>query len=134
MMGRHLTAALRRTVHLALAATVAVLLGSDAWAQDPAAPGPARPAEQPPAPAVPDAPEVNPILGNMRIRGFADVSFGRPPQEKLPDDGLPGSSTPFRLRIWNSSSRPGYPSSGASSRTPCSPPTSPTSPRPNSTA
>jgi hypothetical protein len=46
---------------------------------------------------IPLEPAPSAILSNMRIRGYADVGFGNPPQEKLPEGGLQHSKRSFQI-------------------------------------
>jgi hypothetical protein len=88
-----------------------LLLGGAAVAQDRPVTSPettpvdqaAKPVAQvvtvpPPDPAVQEAPREGPsLLSSMKIRGYADVSFGKPPQEKLPEGGLQNSKDSFQI-------------------------------------
>src|SRR5258705_13869795 len=103
----------RRLVCATLATLAAVLLlGSPALAQEPATNSQAAPAGEaarpeaqvatPPAPVtaaqeVPQEPAPSSVLPIMRIRGYADVSFGKPQQEKLPEGGLQNSKSSFQI-------------------------------------
>jgi len=98
----------RRLVSTAVAMSAAVLLlASMAEAQDP----PLLPSSQTaevaqiatttaePAAAAQELPQPTPssVLSNMRIRGYADVGFGKPLQEKLPEGGLQDSKNSFQI-------------------------------------
>lgn len=88
----------RRSVNIALAAAAAiVLIGGSARAQVPDATEPstsARPAAQDQAAPAP-APTSG--LSTIRFRGYSDVGFGRPLQEKLPHGGLQESKYSFQI-------------------------------------
>ena len=104
----------RRSVCVTLAPSAAVLLlGDAAQAQDPPVTNPpiapaaqtATPEAQvvttpPPSPAAAETAQElapNAMLSNMRIRGYADVGFGKPLQEKLPAGGLQSSKNSFQI-------------------------------------
>jgi hypothetical protein len=53
--------------------------------------------QDPPAPEAPPERAMTSLLSNMRIRGYADVGFGRPLQEKLPAGGLQQSKYSFQI-------------------------------------
>jgi hypothetical protein len=56
------------------------------------APPPAAAAQE-----IPQEPSPGFALSNMRIRGYADVGMGKPPQEKLPNGGLQNSKNSFQI-------------------------------------
>lgn len=76
---------------LALVAALWPLAGT-ARAQTAAPPAPVPAAQEPPR----EAP-ANSVLSNMRLRGYGDVGFGSPLQEKLPEGGLDGSTASFQI-------------------------------------
>ena len=91
-MGRVCQPPVSTRVRTALATACAVLLlGVAAYAQTPS---------QPPVPdEPPPSPEPAPIdvFSTMRIRGYADVGFGNPLQEKLPVGGLQEATASFQI-------------------------------------
>jgi hypothetical protein len=66
-------------------------------APTPASAAPAESAAQQPEAPAGDAPAASSIFSNMRLRGYSDVGFGRPLQEKLPEGGLQDSKTSFQI-------------------------------------
>jgi hypothetical protein len=117
-MANLVSARARRSACAAVTAWAAILLpGVAARAQDPmvtnaqtlpsiqtvrpeaqAVSAPARaPDTQAPPQETPQEPAPTSVLSNMRIRGYADVGFGKPPQEKLPDGGLQNATSSFQI-------------------------------------
>jgi hypothetical protein len=72
-----------------LAATMIVAASRSSQAQTPEA----TPQEAPPPQETTD----NSMFSHMRLRGYSDVGFGKPLQEKLPEGGLQAGTTSFQI-------------------------------------